>query len=111
MTIQLKICCIYLPSIGDCDCIVNIFPNKTVDKGIAIAGDTLTYTTFLTNNGNLNAINLVFTDDIPQGTTFIENSVFVDGVNMPGENPANGINVGSLNIGAVKNIEFKVLVN
>lgn len=30
---------------------------------------------------------------------------------MSGENPANGINVGSLNIGAVKNIEFKVLVN
>ena len=87
---------------------VNIL--KTVDKGIAIKGDTLTYTSYIFNSGNLNAINLVFKDDIPTGTNFVENSLYLDGTNLPGENPANGISLGTINVGEVKKIEFKVLV-
>ena len=89
----------------------NINNVKTVDKTVALQGETLTYTNFITNNGNLNAINFVFTDSIPANTTFVENSVTLDGVNLPGENPENGINIGNINIGQFKTITFKVLVN
>lgn len=84
---------------------------KTVDKGVAISGDILTYTNYITNNGNLNAVNLKFTDSIPTGTTFVQDSVTIDAVNFPGENPANGINIGNLNINQVKTITFQVKVN
>lgn len=84
---------------------------KTVDKGVALSGEILTYTSFITNNGNLNAIDFVFTDSIPAGTTFVEDSVTVDGVAMPGENPENGINIGNLNVNQVKAITFKVQIN
>lgn len=84
---------------------------KIVDKTVALSGEILTYTSFITNNGNLNAIDFVFTDPIPTGTTFVTNSVSVDGVNMPGENPENGINIGDLSIGQVKTIIFQVQVN
>ena len=75
---------------------------KIVDKAVAISGEILTYTSFITNNGNLDAIDFIFTDQIPVGTTFIENSVTVDGVARAGENPANGINIGNLNVNQVK---------
>lgn len=84
---------------------------KTVDKGVALSGEILTYTSFITNNGNLNAIDFVFTDSIPAGTTFVEDSVTLDGVAMPGENPENGINIGNLNVNQVKAITFKVQIN
>ena len=84
---------------------------KIVDKGVAISGDILTYSSFITNQGNLNAIDFVFTDQIPTGTTFVPNSVTLDGVSLPGENPANGINIGDLNIGQLKTITFQVEVN
>lgn len=84
---------------------------KTVDYGYAIKGDILTYTSYMTNNGNLLAQNLVFYDTIPQGTTFVENSVKLDDVAIPGANPQNGININSLNIGEVKKIEFQVSIN
>ena len=84
---------------------------KLVDKEVALSGEVLTYTNFITNNGNLNAIDMIFTDQIPAGSTFVENSVTLDGVNLPGENVANGINIGSLNVGQVKVVTFQVLVN
>ena len=84
---------------------------KLVDKAIALAGETLLYTSFISNNGNLNAENVVFTDALPANTTFVEDSVTLDGVNMPGENPANGINIGNLNVGQSKIITFQVVIN
>lgn len=84
---------------------------KIVDKAVAISGEILTYTSFITNNGNLDAIDFIFTDQIPVGTTFVENSVTVDGVARAGENPANGINIGNLNVNQVKTIIFQVQVN
>ena len=85
--------------------------SKLVDKAIALAGETLLYTSFISNNGNLNAENVVFTDALPANTTFVEDSVTLDGVNMPGENPANGINIGNLNVGQSKIITFQVVIN
>lgn len=48
---------------------------KTVDKVFASVGDVLTYTLTLSNAGNVSANNVVITDAIPVGTTFVPGSV------------------------------------
>lgn len=48
---------------------------KTVDKSYANVGDTLTYTIVMTNFGNATANNVVLTDPIPAGTTYVAGSV------------------------------------
>ena len=84
---------------------------KTVDKQIAKKGDTLTYTSNVVNNGTLTVEDIVFTDSIPLGTTFIPNSVYVDGVQMPNENPENGVSLGTITPSQYKTVTFSVTVN
>ena len=69
----------------------SIAATKSVDKQFANVNDIITYTTTLTNNGNTLASNIVFTDAIPSGTSFIPNSVTVNGNILPNVNPASGI--------------------
>ncbi len=66
---------------------------KAVDKNFADIGDTLTYTVSFTGTGNTNANNVIFTDVIPTGTTFVVNSLTIDGTTQVGANPANGVNI------------------
>lgn len=67
-----------------------------MDKAFAAKGDTLTYTITITNQGNVDVNNIYFTDNIPNGTTFVENSVMVDGTKMPAYRPKTGYNVANL---------------
>lgn len=69
---------------------------KSVDKNVAIKGDILTYTSIVTNNGSLPLTDTMFVDDIPVGSSFVDNSVFVDGINYPGYNPQTGFSIGNL---------------
>lgn len=94
--------------------LLDIGNNKTVDLARACTGDILTYTVTVTNQGSvLDAINAVFHDTIPTGTTFIPNSVTVDGVPTPG-NPNDGIPLGNISPspgpGNTRTITFQVLV-
>ncbi|MDA1801059.1 DUF7507 domain-containing protein [Bacillus cereus group sp. BY6-1LC] len=84
---------------------------KAVDKNFADIGDTLTYTVSFTSTGNTNANNIIFTDAIPTGTTFVLNSLTIDGTTQVGANPANGVNIGSIPTGKTKNVSFQVVVN
>ncbi|PEO63969.1 cell surface protein [Bacillus toyonensis] len=84
---------------------------KAVDKNFADIGDTLTYTVSFTGTGNTNANNVIFTDVIPTGTTFVLNSLTIDGTTQVGTNPANGVNIGSIPTGTTKNVSFQVIVN
>ncbi|GAB6250059.1 DUF11 domain-containing protein [Bacillus cereus] len=84
---------------------------KAVDKNFADIGDTLTYTVSFTGTGNTNANNVIFTDVIPTGTTFVLNSLTIDGTTQVGANPANGVNIGSIPSGTTKNVAFQVVVN
>lgn len=84
---------------------------KAVDKNFADIGDTLTYTVSFTGIGNTNANNVIFTDVIPTGTTFVLNSLTIDGTTQIGANPANGVNIGSIPTGTTKNVSFQVVVN
>lgn len=65
----------------------------------------------ITNTGTLLKTNLVFTDVIPTGTTFVANSVKIDGIFQPGSNPAVGFALSNLAVGASTVVEFDVTVN
>ncbi|MDA1568404.1 DUF11 domain-containing protein, partial [Bacillus cereus] len=84
---------------------------KAVDKNFADIGDTLTYTVSFTGTGNTNANNVIFTDVIPTGTTFVLNSLTIDGTTQVGANPATGVNIGSITSGTTKNVAFQVVIN
>ena len=82
---------------------------KIVDKSKILPGDTLTYSIGLNNSGPLTISNTVFKDTIPTGSSFVANSVTVNGVSIPGSvAPPSGINIGTLPIG-VTTLTFQVI--
>ncbi len=85
---------------------------KSVDKASAVPGDVLTYTVRLDNRtGTSDATNVVFTDTPPPGTSFVANSLGVDGVVQSGANPSSGVNIGTVTAGTQRSVSFKVQVN
>ena len=86
-----------------------IWLNKSASKAV-ISGDELTYTIVISNSGSFKNTNLVFSDPIPSGTTFVEGSVTVDGVAQPTYNPNDGFNIGDLDINGEITVTFKVRV-
>ncbi|GGF95256.1 DUF7507 domain-containing protein [Paenibacillus aceti] len=88
--------------------LINI--NKDVDAPVATLGQVLTYRIFFSNTGTSAADSATLTDFIPQGMDFIPDSVFLDGVHLPGVNPQDGIPVGTLNINEGHELTFQVKV-
>lgn len=84
---------------------------KSVDKAFAVRGDTLHYTSVITNTGSLDKTELVFTDEIPAGTSFTAGSVKIDGVAYPAYNPQTGFSLPDLAEGEEVKVEFDVTVN
>ena len=84
---------------------------KSVDKAYAVKGDTLHYTSVITNTGSLLKSDLVFTDPIPAGTTFVAGSVKINGVSYPAYNPQTGFALPDLAVAYAVKVEFDVTVN
>ncbi|KPV48279.1 hypothetical protein SE17_38930, partial [Kouleothrix aurantiaca] len=84
---------------------------KRVDKAATFAGDTLTYSVRVENQGTATALNVLFTDTPPAGTSFIPNSLTIDAVAQPGANPAAGVPLGNITEGTAKIVSFKVRVD
>ena len=84
---------------------------KSVDKAFAVKGDILTYTSVVKNAGSVPITDVIFKDVIPAGTTFIENSVYIDGVNYPAYNPETGFFAANLTPQASVTVTFQVQVN
>jgi len=84
---------------------------KSVDKEFATKGETLTYTVTITNKGNVDIKDLFFTDSIPQGTTFVENSVFINGNNVTAYRPDIGYSLANLKPDESATTSFQVTVN
>ena len=84
---------------------------KSVDKAYAIKGDNLHYTSVITNTGSLLKSNLVFTDPIPAGTTFVAGSVKINGTAYPAYDPQTGFALPDLAVGDAVTVEFDVTVN
>ncbi|MGL4337939.1 MAG: hypothetical protein ACRCST_13680 [Turicibacter sp.] len=71
--------------------------------------EILTYCLVLTNTGNISANQLVLTDIFPYNTSYVDQSLTVDGVIYTG-NPSNGIPIGTIRSNETKLIYFKVQV-
>lgn len=84
---------------------------KSVDKAFAVKGDVLHYTTVITNTGSLLKSDLVFSDPIPAGTTFVAGSVKINGTPSPALNPQTGFALPDLAVGQSNTVEFDVTVN
>ena len=84
---------------------------KSVDKYVAVKGEKLHYTIKITNIGNITKTDMVFKDPIPYGTTFVANSVKVNGIGYSVYNPEIGFAIRSLAPNEFITIEFDVRVN
>ncbi len=89
--------------------------NKIVDKSFATIGDTLNYTVALKNVGSSTIQNIIFSDTMPNGTSFVNGSVKINNVAFAGVNPTPpGFTLTSpstMASGATVTITFSVLVN
>lgn len=88
-----------------------VWLTKTANVNAVKQGDTLTYTITIENAGTLDNTDLVFTDQVPEGTTFVPSSVKIDGVTFAGYNPNNGFNLPDLKAGESTTVEFSVTVD
>lgn len=84
---------------------------KSVDKAFAVKGDVLTYTSLIKNTGSVPVTDVMFKDEIPAGTTFVDGSVTIDGVSYPTYNPQTGFFVANLTPQASASVTFQVQIN
>ena len=84
---------------------------KTSNVTAVISGQTLTFQNVIRNLGNIKNTEVMFIDDIPQGTQFVANSVTIDGEKKEGLNPANGISLNDLDPNVVITVTFEVSVD
>lgn len=80
--------------------------NKVTNKVFARTGETITYMLILNNAGNVPANNVVITDVIPTGTTFVPGSL----VGATGTPPTFNL-LGSIAAGGSAMVTFQVLVD
>ncbi|MGL6104793.1 hypothetical protein [Romboutsia sp.] len=81
---------------------------KFTDAQYAQCGDIVTYTISIPNNGNADALDVVLTDTVPNGTSYVLGSLEVDG-NPVGGTPAS-INIGTIPAGNTSIVTFKVQI-
>lgn len=91
--------------------VTDIEMEKTASVDIVESGDTLTYTTVITNNGNVDATDIIFIDIVSSELTFVTGSVVVGGVSQPTYDPNVGFNIGTLEPGEDITVVFDTTVN
>ncbi|MBW4083828.1 DUF11 domain-containing protein [Paenibacillus sp. S150] len=89
----------------------NVLVVKTAAATDAVIGDTVNYSIAVTNSGITPISNVVLSDPVPGGASFVSGSVVVDGTPLPGANPANGISLGTIAPGSTVQTTFGLLVN
>ena len=88
---------------------------KTADVQTANVGDTLTYTVKLSNNKSASSAwkEVVLTDELPDGLTFVDGSVYVDNkaAQHSFENGLLTVSLGDIAAGQTVIVTFKATVN
>ncbi|HBN12297.1 MAG TPA: hypothetical protein DD415_01630 [Clostridiales bacterium] len=84
---------------------------KSVDKALAVKGNILNYSSVIKNTGSIPVTDVIFKDEIPAGTTFVNGSVYIDGVNYPAYNPQTGFFAANLTPQASVTVTFQVQIN
>lgn len=84
---------------------------KSASPEAVTRGDTITYTTVITNNGTVDAENIEFIDILDPQVTFVPGSVEINGVAQPTYNPNTGFSLGTLAPQAQITVTFEATVN
>ncbi|MGG1633208.1 hypothetical protein [Paenibacillus sp. NRS-1760] len=85
-----------------------VLEKKAYESEVTL-GSTITYNITATNMGNT-AGSVTLTDMLPEGTSFVANSVILNGTPMPGANPSNGIAIGNMMPQTQAQIIFQLIV-
>ncbi|MDR1700772.1 MAG: DUF11 domain-containing protein, partial [Lachnoclostridium sp.] len=83
-------------------------PHKEADISTAIIGDIVNYTITLPNSGKNSLKEVTLTDLVPEGFSFIPNSVVVNGANHPDANPNDGFMIPDIPGGDTLHVTFSV---
>ncbi|MEH7164418.1 tandem-95 repeat protein, partial [Priestia megaterium] len=84
--------------------------SKSANVTSARTGDIITYTVQVSNTGTAAANVLIATDPLSSATTFIPNSLQVDGVTQTNVDIRNGLPLGTLNINQTRVLTYQVRV-
>lgn len=84
---------------------------KSASKRAVVSGDVISFVNVVRNVGNVKVENIIFTDDIPEGATFVAESVVIDDNDQPTADPAKGIMLNDLEAGDETTISFEVMVS
>ncbi len=84
---------------------------KTADKTIVKSKDVVTFTITITNDGELENTNMMFSDPLPTGATFVAGSVKIDDEVKADLNPTTGFALSNLAAGGQIKIEFQVTID
>jgi len=88
----------------------NLSNVKTVDKMYAKVSDSLTYTSVITNIGNVTALNTLFTDNLQTEAQFITGTVVIDSMTYPALDPTKGFTLGDLIPNKSVQVSFNVKI-
>ncbi len=83
---------------------------KNTDSLVQSTDGTITYTVVVQNNGNTTANTVTLTDLVPEGTAFIQNSVTINNISVPGADPNVGIPLNSIAPSEIVTVTFQVIV-
>ncbi|MBD8497571.1 DUF11 domain-containing protein [Paenibacillus arenosi] len=89
----------------------NVSIVKQTSRTVATIGDIILYTVNVRNQGVDNVTNAVLTDTFASGSTFVPNSVTVNGVSRPGTDPSSGLAIGTITPGQTVPVTFQVSVD
>ena len=89
----------------------NLKIEKTVDKSIASLKDELTYTVTIINNGDLDAINVLFKDYVEDLVTLVDGSFSINGKVVNSVELSKGVTIGNILVNETVIVQYKVVVN
>ncbi|TYS67786.1 tandem-95 repeat protein [Sutcliffiella horikoshii] len=84
--------------------------NKTSNVTSARTGDLITYTVTIQNTGTAAATLVVATDALSNATSFVPNSLFINGVQQTNASIQNGISIGTVGINQTVTLTYQVRV-
>lgn len=88
----------------------SLLVTKTSDKEIALLDDIITYTAIINNNGDTDAINVIFKSTLPSIAQFIDGTFTVNKNLINSVNLNKGINIGNISVGETVIITYQVRV-
>ncbi|MGL5754066.1 MAG: hypothetical protein ACRCYC_01935, partial [Paraclostridium sp.] len=97
------------------ECSINIEKNKlsiskSWNKDFAVLGEEIEFQIIIQNLGTLDAINVLFVDELLDGLELVNRSFSLDGENVNNVNIERGIIIGNICIGEVRKIIYRIKI-